>query len=69
MTKLGRPIENIIIVDNSPNSFRLQPENALPATSWYDDLYDTELFDITPFLIELSKPSVSDVREILRHVH
>jgi RNA polymerase II subunit A small phosphatase-like protein len=38
MSRLGRRIEDVILIDNSPNSYRLQPENAIPIISWYDDL-------------------------------
>lgn len=69
LTLLGRDISQVIIVDNSPNSYKLQPENAIPCTTWYDDLNDTELYDLTPLLIELSKPSVKDVTQILRKIH
>ena len=55
-------MEDVIIVDNSPNSYKLQHENALPCSTWYDDLNDNELYELTPLLIELSKPSMTDVR-------
>lgn len=37
MARLGRPLTDVIIIDNSPTSFLFQPENALPSISWYDD--------------------------------
>ena len=37
LTRLGRSIESIIIVDNSPNSYLFQPQNAFPCISWYDN--------------------------------
>ena len=43
MALLGRPLEDIIIIDNSPASYLFQPENALPCISWYDDMKDREL--------------------------
>ena len=54
MSCLGRRIEDIILLDNSPNSYRLQPENAIPILSWYDDYEDTELYKLMPLLIGLS---------------
>ena len=63
MARLGRPLQNVIIIDNSPTSFLFQPENALPCISWYDDPNDTELMDFVPILEKLSKES--DVRKIL----
>jgi RNA polymerase II subunit A small phosphatase-like protein len=40
MTRLGRAMTDIIIVDNSPVAYMLQPENAMPIVSWYDDPSD-----------------------------
>lgn len=43
LTKLGRDIKSTIIVDNSPTSYMLQPKNAVPIRSWFDDPADREL--------------------------
>jgi len=67
MSFMGRRLEDIILVDNSPNSYRPQPENAVPIISWYDDPDDRELFRLTPLLRNLSK--VPDVRAVLGRVH
>ena len=67
MSRLGRRIEDVILIDNSPNSYRPQPENAIPILSWYDDLEDTELFKLMPLLVKLSK--VPDVRKVLGVCH
>ena len=67
MSKLGRRIEDVILIDNSPNSYKLQPENALPCTSWYDDLDDNELYVYMPLLKGLS--TVPDVRQVLSVIH
>lgn len=50
LTKLGRKMSEVMIVDNSPQSYRFQPTNAIPITSWFDDKQDRELFDIIPCL-------------------
>jgi len=63
MAKLGRPLSDIIIIDNSPSSFLFQPENALPSISWYDDKSDRELNDFVPILERLA--TVKDVRVYL----
>ncbi len=51
--KLGRPLKDIIIVDNSPASYLFNPENAVPIDSWFDDPNDTELLDLIPFLEDI----------------
>ena len=56
-------MKDSIIIDNSPTSYMLQPECALPILSWYDDPKDRALYDLIPLLIELSK--VEDIREAI----
>ena len=34
---LGKNMKDVIIIDNSPNSYAFQNENAIPITSWYGD--------------------------------
>lgn len=50
LRKLGRNLEKVIIVDNSPMSYQLQPENAIAIKSWFSDKTDTELFTLTEYL-------------------
>lgn len=61
MGQLGRPSKDAVIIDNSPTSYMLQPEQGLPIISWYDDPHDRALFDYIPILTEMSK--ISDMRE------
>ncbi|XP_028449530.1 CTD (carboxy-terminal domain, RNA polymerase II, polypeptide A) small phosphatase-like b isoform X1 [Perca flavescens] len=55
LSRLGRELSNVIIVDNSPASYIFHPENAVPVQSWFDDMNDTELLDLLPFFEGLSK--------------
>lgn len=55
LSRLGRELHNVIIVDNSPASYIFHPENAVPVQSWFDDMNDTELLDLLPFFEGLSK--------------
>jgi len=50
LSYLGRPLHQVIIIDNSPTSYLFQPRNALPITSWFDDNGDVELLDLLPVL-------------------
>jgi hypothetical protein len=63
LTRLGRDMRDVIIVDNSPTAYLFQPDSALPCTSWYDDKNDINLLELLPVLRRLSK--VPDVREVL----
>lgn len=60
---LGRKLEDVIIVDNSPHSYVFQPENAVPIGTFIDDLNDQELLEILPILT--SATNVKDVRHLL----
>merc|ERR1719167_378466 len=53
--RLGRKIDHIIILDNSPASYFFHPENAVPCSSWFDDMENKELLEFIPFFEELSK--------------
>ena len=63
LSQLGRPMTDIIIVDNSPASYIFHPNNAVPVSSWFNDPHDTELTDLCPFLADLR--AVDDVRPVL----
>lgn len=65
MQRVGRPMENIIIIDNSPNSYQFQPENGIPCVSWYDAMDDNELMTFAPALKLLADPRIDDVRPII----
>ncbi|XP_023657598.1 carboxy-terminal domain RNA polymerase II polypeptide A small phosphatase 1 [Paramormyrops kingsleyae] len=64
LSRLGRDLNKVIIVDNSPASYIFHPDNAVPVASWFDDTSDTELLDLIPFFERLSK--VDDVYTVLK---
>ncbi|XP_059676190.1 carboxy-terminal domain RNA polymerase II polypeptide A small phosphatase 1 isoform X5 [Gavia stellata] len=64
LSRLGRDLHRIIIVDNSPASYIFHPDNAVPVASWFDNMADTELLDLLPFFERLSK--VEDVYAVLK---
>ncbi|KAI0072499.1 NIF-domain-containing protein [Panus rudis PR-1116 ss-1] len=63
LSQLGRPVGETIIVDNSPASYIFHPHNAVPVSSWFSDIHDTELGDMCPFLADLAE--ADDVRGVL----
>ena len=60
LQRLGRDLKDVVIVDNSPLSYILHPDNGLPIQTWFEDKTDRELYKIIPILEFLS--NVSDVR-------
>ena len=62
LTRLGRPIDKMIIVDNMPQNFRLQKENGINIRAfWGEDPYDTALVDLMPILVNIANDG-GDVR-------
>ena len=66
LSLLGRDIKNMVIVDNSPASYILQPENAIPIKTWIDDTSDDQLFQLLPILEYLAQ--VPDVRPVIKRL-
>ncbi|KAJ8004140.1 hypothetical protein DPEC_G00155680 [Dallia pectoralis] len=64
LSRLGRDLNKVIIIDNSPASYVFHPDNAVPVVSWFDDMADTELLDLIPFFERLSQ--VEDIYTVLR---
>ena len=64
LTRLGRDIKDVIIVDNSPNAYLFQPENALPTQSWFSDKSCKELLHLVPILQGIAV--TNDVRDHLK---
>jgi TFIIF-interacting CTD phosphatase-like protein len=59
-----RDLARMVIVDNLPQSFMLQPENGIPISTWVGDYGDTTLMDVLlPFLRCCA--SVPDVRTLI----
>lgn len=64
LTLLGRDIKQVIIVDNSPISYAMQPENAVHILDFIDDEADGEL-DKTLAKV-MTMRDVPDVRNVIR---
>jgi Dullard-like phosphatase family protein len=62
--QLGRNLKNVIIVDNSPQSYLFHPWNAVGVQTWFDDPHDAELLVLGEMLAGLK--GVSDVTRVLR---
>ncbi|KAJ1751686.1 hypothetical protein LPJ78_001869 [Coemansia sp. RSA 989] len=67
LSRLGRDVSQSIIIDNSPASYAFHPNNAIGISTWLNDPMDTELRDLIPFLIDLTK--VDDVSAVLSLTH
>eukprot|EP01025_Chloroclados_australasicus_P044032 TRINITY_DN4742_c0_g1_i1.p2 TRINITY_DN4742_c0_g1~~TRINITY_DN4742_c0_g1_i1.p2 ORF type:complete len:336 (-),score=49.21 TRINITY_DN4742_c0_g1_i1:3295-4302(-) len=64
LSRLGRELRNVLIVDNSPNSYIFQPQNAIPIIPFFGDEDDRALLELLPLLFDLS--TQFDVRQGLK---
>lgn len=64
LSKLGRPLKDCIIVDNSPYSYMFQRDYSIPCISWFTDTTDRQLYELMPFLEKLLV--VDDVSTVLK---
>ena len=65
LTRIGRPLDSIIIIDNMPQNYRLQKENGINIKSfWGDDSEDTALYDLIPILTNIANQN-EDLRDAL----
>eukprot|EP00347_Sterkiella_histriomuscorum_P016243 403353940 len=66
LRNLGRALERTIIIDNLAENFiHTTPDNGIWVESWYDDMDDTVMELLIPFLKDIVMSRVPDVRKIL----
>ena len=62
LTRIGRPLNSTIIIDNMPQNFRFQKENGITIKPfWGQDSNDKTLYDLMPILLDIAKNG-GDVR-------
>ena len=63
LSRIGRPLDKIIIIDNMPQNFKLQKENGIIIKAfWGEDNSDTALIELIPILVNIAKEG-GDVRK------
>jgi len=65
LSRIGRKLTHTLIIDNSPTSFLFHPEYSIEIGSWFDDIHDTELNEMLPFLVDVVAKA-DDVRVPLK---
>lgn len=66
LTKLGRDLSKILIIDNCKENFSLQPTNGIYIKSWFNDSNDDALLKLCPILVEIVAKKYKDVRKALK---
>ena len=62
LTRIGRPLNSTIIIDNTPQNFRFQKENGISIKPfWGQDSNDKTLYDLMPILLDIAQTG-GDVR-------
>ena len=68
LSKLGRDINKIVIIDNNKDNFSLQPENGLHICSFLGDQNDEELYALSEDLMKIIKGNKKDLRPAVKEI-
>ena len=68
LSKLGRDLSKILIVDNNKDNFSLQPENGLHICSFVGDQNDDELYNLSNDLMKIIESKKEDIRPIIKEI-
>ncbi|EGD74782.1 hypothetical protein PTSG_07015 [Salpingoeca rosetta] len=66
LTRLGRDLRRVMLVDNSPQVFAYQLSNGIPIITWSQDRADRSLAILADYLDALADMNPSDVRPYVR---
>ncbi|KAB2025621.1 hypothetical protein ERO13_D06G139150v2 [Gossypium hirsutum] len=65
LSKIGRDLKQVVIVDDNPKSYTLQPANAIPIKRFEDDIKDRELKKLMVFF-ERNLDGFKDMRDAVK---
>ena len=68
LSKLGRDLSKILIVDNNKDNFSLQPENGLHICSFVGDQNDDELYHLSSDLMKIIEYNKKDIRPVVKEI-
>ena len=68
LSKIGRDLTKILIVDNNKDNFNLQPENGLHICSFIGDQNDDELYNLSCDLMKIIESNKDDIRPIIKEI-
>ena len=69
LSKLGRDLSKVIIVDNLKENFTLQPNNGIFIKTWTNDINDIQFKDLLKILKDIVILNVNDVRPIIQKMN
>ena len=68
LSKLGRDLNKVCIVDNNSDNFSLQPENGLHISSYYGEQNDNELNILCRELLLIIEKQPEDIRTVIKQI-
>ena len=68
LSKLGRDLNKVCIVDNNKDNFSLQPENGLCISSYYGEQNDNELYLLCADLKKIIEIQPDDIRTVIKKI-
>lgn len=68
LSKLGRELTKIIMIDNLADNFRLQTNNGICCRTWTEDMKDTQLNDFSRLLKSIHSFNPFDVRFYVKKI-
>ena len=69
LSKLGRDLSRVIIIDNLKENFKLQPNNGIFIKTWTNDINDVQFKDLLKILKDIVNYNVIDVRPIIQKMN
>ena len=69
LSKLGRDLTKILIIDNNKDNFSLQPENGLHICSFIGDQNDDELYVLSGDLMKIIESKKKDIRPVVKEIN
>ena len=69
LSKLGRDLSKVIIIDNLKENFKMQPNNGIFIKTWTNDINDIQFKDLLKILKDIVSFNVNDVRPIIQKMN
>ena len=69
LSKLGRDIKKVCIIDNNKENFGLQPDNGLHISSFLGDQNDNELLNLCQDLMKIINTDLNDIRPVIKEIN
>ena len=69
LSKLGRDLSRVIIIDNLKENFKMQPNNGIFIKTWTNDINDMQFKDLLKILKDIVNHNVIDVRPIIQKMN